>query len=129
MATKNRIKAKGKKSSTTVTLKAEATPQTEGPRPARSKRSRAGATDAPARAAKLSALEAAVRLLGETGQAMNCQEMIAAIAAKGYWTSPGGKTPSATLYTSILKELTTKGKESRFVKVDRGHFALRGARA
>jgi len=129
MATKNRIKAKGKKSSTTVTLKAEATPQTEGPRPARSKRSRAGATDAPARAAKLSALEAAVRLLGETGQAMNCQEMIAAMAAKGYWTSPGGKTPSATLYTSILKELTTKGKESRFVKVDRGHFALRGARA
>ena len=129
MATKNRIKAKGKKSSTTVTLKAEATPQTEGPRPARSKRSRAGATDAPARAAKLSALEAAVLLLGETGQAMNCQEMIAAIAAKGYWTSPGGKTPSATLYTSILKELTTKGKESRFVKVERGRFALRGARA
>ena len=129
MATKNRIKAKGKKSSTTVTLKAEATPQTEGPRPARSKRSRAGATDAPARAAKLSALEAAVRLLGETGQAMNCQEMIAAIAAKGYWTSPGGKTPSATLYTSIVKELTTKGKASRFVKVDRGRFALRGARA
>jgi len=129
MATKNRIKAKGKKSSTTVTPKAEATPQTEGPRPARSMRSRAGATDAPARAAKLSALEAAVLLLGETGQAMNCQEMIAAMAAKGYWTSPGGKTPSATLYTSILKELTTKGKESRFVKVDRGHFALRGARA
>ena len=129
MATKNRIKAKGKKSSTTVTPKAEATPQTEGPRPARSMRSRAGATDAPARAAKLSALEAAVLLLGETGQAMNCQEMIAAIAAKGYWMSPGGKTPSATLYTSILKELTTKGKASRFVKVDRGHFALRGARA
>ena len=129
MATKSRIKAKGKNGFTTVTPKAEATPQTEGPRPARSMRSRAGATDAPARAAKLSALEAAVLLLGETGQAMNCQEMIAAMAAKGYWTSPGGKTPSATLYTSILKELTTKGKESRFVKVDRGRFALRGARA
>jgi len=129
MATKNRIKAKGKKSSTTVTPKAEATPQTEGPRPARFKRSPASATDAPARAAKLSALEAAVRLLGETGQAMNCQEMIAAMAAKGYWTSPGGKTPSATLYTSILKEITTKGAESRFVKVERGRFALRGSHA
>ena len=129
MVTKHRIKAKGKKSFRAATPKAEATPKTEGHKPARSKRSRAGAVDAPARAAKLSALEAAVRLLGETGQAMNCQEMIAAMAAKGYWTSPGGKTPSATLYTSILKELTTKGKESRFVKVDRGHFALRGARA
>lgn len=129
MATKSRIKAKGKKGSKTLMPKAEVTPQTEGPKPARSKRSRAGAAEAPARLAKLSALEAAVRLLGESGQAMNCQEMIAAMAAKGYWTSPGGKTPSATLYTSILKELTTKGKESRFVKVDRGHFALRGARA
>jgi hypothetical protein len=129
MATKSRIKAKGKKRSTMVTPKAEATPRTEGPKPARSRRSRAGTAEAPARPAKHSALEAAVRLLGETGQAMNCQEMIAAMVAKGYWTSPGGKTPSATLYTSILKELTTKGAESRFVKVDRGRFALRNARA
>ena len=129
MATKSRIKANGKKGSKTLMPKAEVTPQTEGPKPARSRRSRAGAAEAPARPAKLSALEAAVRLLGESGQAMNCQEMIAAMAAKGYWTSPGGRTPSATLYTSILKELTTKGKESRFVKVDRGRFALRGARA
>ena len=81
MATKSRIKAKGKKGSKTLMPKADVTPQTEGPKPARSRRSRAGATDAPARAAKLSALEAAVRLLGETGQAMNCQEMIAAMAA------------------------------------------------
>jgi len=129
MATKSRIKANGKKGSKTLMPKAEVTPQTEGPKPARSRRSRAGAAEAPARPAKLSALEAAVRLLGESGQAMNCQEMIAAMAAKGYWTSPGGRTPSATLYTSILKELTTKGKESRFVKVERGRFALRGARA
>ena len=129
MATKSRIKAKGQNGFPTVTPKAEATPQAKSPGSARSKRSRTGAVDAPARPAKLSALEAAVVLLGETGQAMNCQEMIAAIAAKGYWMSPGGKTPSATLYTSILKELTTKGKESRFVKVERGRFALRGARA
>ena len=129
MATKNRIKAKEKKGTTTATPQAEATPSANGHTPARSKRSRAGAAKAPARRAKLSALEAAVRLLGETGQAMNCQEMIAAMAAKGYWTSPGGKTPSATLYASILKEITTKGAESRFVKVDRGRFALRNARA
>ena len=129
MATKSRIKANGKKGSKTLMPKADVTPQTEGPKPARSRRSRAGAAEAPARPAKLSALEAAVRLLGESGQAMNCQEMIAAMAAKGYWTSPGGKTPSATLYASILKEITTKGAESRFVKVERGRFALRNARA
>ena len=52
---------------------------------------------------KLSALDAAVRVLGESGQAMNCQEMIEAMAAKGYWTSPGGKTPSSTLYTAVTE--------------------------
>ena len=73
---------------------------------------------------KLSALEAAARVLGESGQAMNCQEMIEAMAAKGYWTSPGGKTPSATLYSAILKELKTKGTDARFRKTERGQFAL-----
>jgi hypothetical protein len=43
--------------------------------------------------------------------------------AKGYWTSPGGKTPSQTLYSSILRDIR-KGKEARFVKADRGTFAL-----
>jgi HB1, ASXL, restriction endonuclease HTH domain len=77
------------------------------------------------KAGKLSALEAAVRVLGEEGRAMNCQALIEAMAAKGYWTSPGGKTPASTLYASLSKEITTKGTEARFVKVARGQFALR----
>src|SRR2546429_3439625 len=52
--------------------------------------------------------DAAAKVLGEQGKPMNCQEMIDAMAAKGYWTSPGGKTPSATLYSAILRELKTK---------------------
>jgi hypothetical protein len=123
MTTKRRIKAQAKKASATET------PPAEGPKPARAKQPRTSAADVPRRAGKLSAVEAAVRLLGEAGQAMNCQEMIAAMAAKGYWTSPGGKTPWSTLYSALLREVTTKGKESRFVKVDRGRFALRAARS
>ena len=73
---------------------------------------------------KLSALDAAARVLGESGQAMNCQDMIETMAAKGYWTSPGGRTPSATLYSAILKELKTKGTDARFRKTERGQFAL-----
>jgi hypothetical protein len=73
---------------------------------------------------KLSALDAAAKVLGEAVQPMNCQEMIAAMAAKGYWSSPGGKTPAATLYSAILRELTTKGAASRFQKTERGRFAL-----
>jgi hypothetical protein len=72
---------------------------------------------------KLSALDAAAQVLSEAGQPMNCQEMIAAMAAKGYWTSPAGKTPQATLYSALLREIKTNGDQARFQKTDRGKFS------
>jgi hypothetical protein len=75
------------------------------------------------KAKKLSALDAAAKVLAETGQTMNCQELIAAMAEKGYWTSPAGRTPGATLYAAVLRELQAKGPNTRFVKVERGKFA------
>jgi hypothetical protein len=80
-------------------------------------------TQVEAKGPKLSALEAAAKVLAETAKPMSCNEMITAMAAKGYWSSPGGKTPASTLYSGILKEISTKGKESRFKKTDRGQFA------
>jgi hypothetical protein len=77
--------------------------------------------------AKLSALDAAAKVLGERGQAMSCPELIAAMADKGYWHSPQGRTPAATLYSALLRELQNKGTQARFVKTGRGKFALRGA--
>src|SRR5207248_7940810 len=38
----------------------------------------------------LSALDAAAKVLDEAGQEMSCPELIAAMAAQGYWTSPRG---------------------------------------
>jgi hypothetical protein len=75
------------------------------------------------KAKKLSALDAAAQVLAEVGTAMTCPEMIAAMSAKGYRTSPGGKTPAATLYSAILREMQTKGDAARFVKTERGKFA------
>jgi len=86
---------------------------------------KAGKSGGPVQPQKLSALDAAAKVLGETGKAMNCKELIEAMAAKGYWKSPAGKTPSATLYASLIKEIAAKGKESRFQKTDRGRFARR----
>jgi hypothetical protein len=74
---------------------------------------------------RLSCVAAALKVLGESSEPMNAQELITAMQAKGYWTSPGGKTPHATLYSAILRDLA-KGDESRFVKTERGRFALRG---
>ena len=79
--------------------------------------------EAGAETKKLSALDAAAKVLAETKKAMSCKEMIEAMGKKGYWSSPGGKTPTSTLYSALLKEISTKGKESRFQKTDRGRFA------
>ena len=74
---------------------------------------------------KLSALDAAAKVLTESGEPMNAKSLIETMAAKKYWTSPGGQTPHATLYAAIIREINVKGIESRFAKVDRGQFALK----
>ncbi len=73
---------------------------------------------------KLSAINAAAKVLGETKKALNCKELVEAMAAKGSWKSPGGQTPDRTLYSAILREINNKGKDARFKKADRGQFAL-----
>lgn len=75
---------------------------------------------------KLSAVDAAAQVLAEAGEPMNAKQMIEAMAAKGLWTSPGGKTPHATLYSSIIREIAVKGTEARFKKTERGQFASNG---
>jgi hypothetical protein len=88
---------------------------------AKPKRQRKAAAEPQAK--KVSALDAAARVLAEEGRPMTCKEMITAMAAKGYWSSPGGQTPDATLYSAILRELATKGDQARFTKTERGKFA------
>ena len=100
-------------------VEAAATPDTTGA----TNQGRGAKTNGAAKDKKLSALDAAARVLEEAGQPLNCQGMIAAMTAKGYWTSPNGQTPAATLYSALLKEITKKGAASRFQKTDRGQFA------
>jgi hypothetical protein len=111
---------------------AQGTPEGQAPADAANKAPKAKAAkpakakpDGEAKPKKLGCLDAAVKVLGENGQAMNCQEMIDAMAAKGYWASPGGKTPHSTLYAAILREIQTKGNGARFMKTDRGKFAAK----
>ncbi len=85
-----------------------------------------GATDKPKRT---SALDAAAEVLRKAGEPMTCKAMIAAMAEQGLWTSPGGATPHATLYSAILRETQKKGADARFRKVDRGQFAFVGKEA
>ena|SRR5205809_3378905 len=74
---------------------------------------------------KLSAIDAAAQVLASAKEPLNAKEMIEAMGAKSLWTSPGGKTPHATLYSAIIREIALKGKEARFVKTERGKFAAK----
>ncbi len=91
------------------------------PVPAKAKAKNAKRSDSP-REKKLSAIDAAAKVLTEADEPMNTKEMVDAMATKGYWTSPGGKTPHATLYSAIIREIAVKGNASRFRKTERGKF-------
>ena len=75
----------------------------------------------------MSAIDAAAKVLGESKEALNTKEMVEKMSAKAYWKSPGGKTPHATLYAAIIREIAKKGKGARFKKVKRGRFQLKAA--
>ena len=97
---------------------AKATPQQDG-KPAKSKKAKEP------KEKKLSAIDAVAQVLAASKEPLNTKEMIEAMAAKALWTSPGGKTPHATLYSAIIREIALKGKEARFVKTERGKFAAK----
>ena len=74
------------------------------------------------KAKRVSALDAAAQVLAASDVPMRAKEMITAMEAKKLWTSPGGKTPEATLYAAIIREIAAKGTAARFKKHERGVF-------
>ena len=122
MAAKKTTTKKATTRKTTTRKSAAAKPDASKPAAKKQPAKKAGSAKK-----KLSALDAAAKVLGEATEPMASKEMIEAMATKGYWTSPGGKTPHATLYAAIIREINTKGADARFVKTDRGRFALKTA--
>src|SRR5262249_27336756 len=113
MSAKNSVPKTGKAAKKTKMARI-ATPVAKITRPA-AKIMRPAAKKAPQKkknadvsAKKLSALAAAACVLGETKQPMSCPELIAAMADRGYWTSPHGKTPAATLSGGQRLKLATR---------------------
>lgn len=82
-----------------------------------------GAKPEPKKARKMGALDAAAIVLADAGKPMRSKELIAEMAKRGLWTSPGGKTPEATLYAAILREIGAKGTGARFARAGKGEFA------
>ncbi len=103
--------------------KAPAPTATKGSKSAKPAAKQKAAREAkPKPAKRMSALDAAAQVLAASEVPMRAKEMIAAMEAKGLWTSPGGKTPEATLYAAIIREIAAKGTAARFKKHERGVF-------
>jgi hypothetical protein len=75
----------------------------------------------PEKVKKVSGLDAAALVLAESATPMKAVDMLAEIQKRGLWASKG-RTPEATLYAAIIREIAAKGKDSRFKKHDRGLF-------
>lgn len=119
--TENETMATKKKSKSGSSKKASKSKSPVAPPPAKKKKA------APVESTKrVSALDAAAQVLAKAGKPMAAKELVDAMAEQGLWSSPGGKTPHATLYAAMMREERDKGKASRFRKVDRGQFALAG---
>ena len=80
-------------------------------------------TAKPAGDGKMSGLDAAAKVLAEAGEPMNAKAIVEVMLAKGLWQTEG-KTPAATIYSAIFREVKTKGDASRFRVAERGKFTV-----
>ena len=125
MAAKKTKKTATKKAATKKTVTKKAAAKKAAAKPAGSKQTAVKKAAAKKGDKTMSALDAAAKVLSESKEPMRAKEMIERMAAKGYWKSPGGQTPAATLSAAMTREINTKGKIARFKKVDRGLFAAK----
>jgi DsbC/DsbD-like thiol-disulfide interchange protein len=95
---------------------------TESPKP-ESKNSKKAVKPAVEKAPRPSGLNAAVTVLSTAKEPMHVHAITEQAMAAGIWT-PKGKTPAATMYSAMIREIADKGKDARFVKAARGTFAL-----
>lgn len=129
MATEAEPKASARKRRRSrVDLKSARTPaDAPAPKPGRAAVSPAAKPALHAKRPGMGALDAAAQILTglsgeEAKQGIKAQTLIDRMAKQKLWTSPGGKTPQATLYAAMVREITSKGAAARFRKVSRGHF-------
>lgn len=107
---------KKKAASKTRTIKSAAkAPAKAAPRQRKTK-----AATKPAKEKKPSGLDLAAKVLAASKEPLNSKTIAERAIEAGWKTS--GKTPHATLYAAMIREIRDKGKESRFEKVDRGLF-------
>jgi len=90
-------------------------------KPAKDAKAATRAKQGEPKAKRPSGLNAAARVLAESKKPLGAKEIVEVAFAKGYWKS-NGKTPHATVYSAMIREIAAKGKDARFKKASRGKF-------
>ncbi len=121
----SRARSAAKRSGKSAKATGAVKPGARGParRPGKAKASASKPT--PKKRDGLSGLDAAARVLTDSGKPMRCKEIVERVFARGLWKT-GGKTPAATINAAMIREIRDKGKQSRFRKAGRGLFASAG---
>jgi hypothetical protein len=79
----------------------------------------------PRKGKRPSGLDLAAKVLADAKEPLAAKTIAERVIAAGWQTS--GKTPHATLYAAMMREIQSKGKDARFVKVERGRFTAKGS--
>jgi len=74
---------------------------------------------------RLGGLDVAAQLLLAAAKPMSCKELVEDMLARKLWSTTG-RTPVATIYAAIIRDIAANGKESRFRKTARGMFEATG---
>jgi hypothetical protein len=75
--------------------------------------------------AGMSLLDAAADVLSD-GKPRNCEQIISEVLSRKLWNT-SGKTPAATLYSAMHREITKPDGNSRFQRTDHaGQFKIAG---
>ena len=72
------------------------------------------------KAKRPSGIDLAAKVLASAKEPLNSKTIAERVLAAGWSTS--GKTPHATLYAAMIREIAAKGKDARFRKTERGLF-------
>ncbi len=70
-----------------------------------------------------SGLDLAAKALAQSKEPLGAKDLAERVIKLGWQTK--GKTPEATLYSAITREIKAKGNDSRFAKAGKGLFAAR----
>ncbi|MGE3110095.1 MAG: HTH domain-containing protein [Phycisphaerales bacterium] len=93
--------------------------------PANAKGAKSAKAGADAKPKRLGGLDVAAQVLARAAKPMTCKEIVGEMLEKKLWTTTG-KTPEATIYAAIIREIAARGRESRFKKTARGQFEASG---